>query len=204
MSPAGPSPSPTAARRWRSRSAIGDSFSRVVASAWLGLAQGVAGDAAEARNLLGTCQEMIEELGVGLEFEPLVRCGMASALADLGELDRAIQEAELAIELASKRGVAASAPIARLQLAEILIEGDAPGDLGRASTLLDEAEERARELGQLPQVARLLGIRARLLDRLGDAEGRDRARAEAISLGREMDARGLLADLEAEAAGATA
>ena len=89
-------------------------------------------------------------------------------------------------------------------MAEILIQRDAPGDLGRASSLLDEAEELAREVGQLPHVARSLGIRARLLDRLGDPEGRDGARAEAISLGREMDARGLLADLESEAAAATA
>ncbi|MEK6273008.1 MAG: adenylate/guanylate cyclase domain-containing protein [Actinomycetota bacterium] len=184
--------------------AIGDSFSRVVASSWLGLAHGAVGDAAEARDLFRHSLEMIEELGAGKEFEPSVRSGLAHALAALGENDRAVEECELAIDLAGKRGVANIAPAVRLTLAEILIERDAPGDLGSASSLLDEAEQMARELGQLPHVGRSLGIRARLLDRLGDPEGRDRARAEAISLGREMDARGLLADLEAEAASATA
>jgi tetratricopeptide (TPR) repeat protein len=184
--------------------AIGDSFSRVVASAWLGLAHGAVGDAAEARDLFRHSLEMIEELGAGKEFEPSVRSGLAHALAAIGERDRAVSECELAIDLAGKRGVATSSPPVRLNLAEILIERDAPGDLGKASSVLDEAEQLARELGQLPHVAQSLGIRARLLDRLGDSEGRDRARAEAISLGREMDARGLLADLEAEAATAAA
>jgi tetratricopeptide (TPR) repeat protein len=184
--------------------AIGDSFSRIVASSWLGLAHIAAGNAAEARDLLRRCLEMIEERGAGREFEPLVRGGLARALADLGELDSAVSECELAIELARKRGVANSAPAARLYLAEILIKRDAPGDLGSASSLLDEAEQLARALGELPNVAQALRIRARLLDRLGDPEGRDRARAEAIALGREMDARGLLADLEAEAASAAA
>jgi tetratricopeptide (TPR) repeat protein len=184
--------------------AIGDSFSRVVASSWLGLAHGAAGDAAEAGEALRHCLEMIEELGAGREFEPSVRSGLAQALAALGECDRAVSECELAIDLAGRRGVIAIAPAMRLSLAEILIERDAPGDLGSAGSLLDEAEELARELGQLPHVAQSLGIRARLLDRLGDPEGRDRARAEAISLGREMDARGLLADLEAAATSAAA
>ena len=114
------------------------------------------------------------------------------------------EECELAIDSPASGAWPPSLPALRLNLAEILIERDAPGDLGSASSLLDEAEQLARELGQLPHVARSLGIRARLLDRLGDPEGRDRARAEAISLGREMDARGLLADLEAEATSATA
>ena len=100
--------------------------------------------------------------------------------------------------------MATIAPALRLNLADILIERDAPGDLASAGSLLDEAEELARELGQLPHVAQTLGSRARLLDRLGDPDGRDRVRAEAISLGREMDARGLLADLEAEATSAAA
>jgi class 3 adenylate cyclase/tetratricopeptide (TPR) repeat protein len=180
--------------------AIGDSFSRVVASTWLGLAHGVAGDAGEAVDILRHCLEMVEELGVAREFEPLVRSRLAEALAALGERDRAIEECELAIDLAAQRGLATTAPGVRVTLAEILIERDGPGDLGSASSLLDEAEQLARELGQRPHVAHSLGIRARLLDRLGDPEGRDRARDGAISLGREMDARGLLADLEAEAA----
>jgi tetratricopeptide (TPR) repeat protein len=184
--------------------AIGDSFSRVVASSWLGLAHNLAGNAAEAREFLCRCLEMIEERGAGREFEPTVRSALARALGALGEPDRAVSECELAIDLAGKRGVATIGPAVRFNLAEILIERDAPGDLVSASSLLDEAEELARELGQLPHVARSLGIRARLLDRLGDPEGMDRARAEAISLGREMDARGLLADLEAEAAAAAA
>jgi tetratricopeptide (TPR) repeat protein len=184
--------------------AIGDSFSRVVASSWLGLAHSAAGNAAEARDLLGRCLEMMEELGAGREFEPGVRSTLARALADLGEGDRAVEESELALDLVAKRGVAAWAPGARLDLAQILIERDAPGDLGRASSLLDEAEQLARELKQRPHLARSLAIRARLLDRLGDPEGRDRARAKAAALAREMDARGLLADLEAEEASAAA
>jgi tetratricopeptide (TPR) repeat protein len=202
--PGGPEPVAHARQAVEIAEAIGDSFSRVVASCWLGLARGAAGDAAEAPDALHHCLEMIEELGAGRGFEPSVRSGLAHALAALGERDRAVSECELAIELAGKRGVATIAPAVRLNLAEILIERDAPGDLGTASSLLDEAEQLGRELGQLPHVAQSLGIRARLLDGLGDSEGRDRARAEAIALGREMDARGLLADLEAEAAAAAA
>ena len=185
--------------------AIGDSFSRVVASSWLGLAHGAAGDAAEAARPLGHCLEMIEELGAGREFEPSVRGGLAMRSGGISASATVrSRNASSRSTLPASGAWPSTAPALRLYLAETLIERDAPGDLGSASSLLDEAEELARELGQLPHVAQSLGIRARLLDRLGDPEGRDRARAEAISLGREMDARGLLADFEAEAASAAA
>src|SRR6266540_1434470 len=183
--------------------AIGDSFSRVVASAWLGLAHVTAGDAPEAQAVLGHTLEMIEKRGAGREFEPSVHSGLATALQDQGELDRAAEQGELAVDLAEKRGVATLSPSVRLNLAEILIERDASGDLARASSLLDEAERLGHEMKQRPHVAMALATRARLLDRLGDSEGRDAARDKALALAREMDARGILADLEAEAASAT-
>jgi class 3 adenylate cyclase/tetratricopeptide (TPR) repeat protein len=179
--------------------AIGDSFSRVVASAWLGLAHAAAGEAAEARSILSNCLEMIEERGAGREFEPSVRSGLAQALHELGDHDRAVEECRLGIELAEKRGVAINGPSLRLNLAEVLIDRDAPGDLAQASSFLDEAERRGEELKQRPNVARALSVRARLLDRLGDSAGRDAAHRTALALAREMDARGLLAELEAEA-----
>jgi tetratricopeptide (TPR) repeat protein len=183
--------------------AIGDSFSRIVAASWLGLAHVAAGDDSEGERILRHCLEMIDERGAGKEFEPSVHSGLAQASNGLGEVDRAAEEGELAVQLADERGVATIAPLLRVNLAEILIERDGAGDLANATSLLDEAQALAEKLEQRPHVASALRVRALLLDRLGDPQGRDAARNEALALAREMDARGLLADLEAEAASTT-
>jgi class 3 adenylate cyclase/tetratricopeptide (TPR) repeat protein len=184
--------------------AIGDSFSRVVASAWLGLAHAQADEPSDGEAVLRRTLELIQERGAGREFEPTVRSALAQALRGMGQLDAAAEECRLAIEFADERGVVTSGPIVRVHLAEILIERDAPGDLARASELLDAAQELAGGLNQRPNIAQALVTRSRLLDRLGDAEGRDAVRRDASELAREMKARGILADLEAEAVSPTA
>ncbi len=184
--------------------AIGDSFSRVVASAWLGFAHVAAGDASEGEAIFTDCLEAIKQRGAGRELEPSVRGGLGGALAAIGERDRAVEECELAIRLASERGVASVAPQLRRTLGEVLLVRGEPADIEVIDRRLREAETLARELRALPQVALSLAARARLFDRVGNVEARDRARADATSLARSMDARGLLADLEAEAASAPA
>jgi hypothetical protein len=160
----------------------------------------MADEPSEGEAILRRTLEMIDERGAGKEFEPSMHNGLAQALKGQDELDRAVEESELAIQLAEERGVATIRPLVQVGLAEILIERDASGDPARAGSLLDEAEKFGVKLKQRPNVAAALGIRARLLDRLGDAEARDAARMKALAMAREMDARGILADFEAEAA----
>lgn len=178
---------------------LGDGFSRVVAHMWLGLALHLTGSQHEALAVLDRCLETIQSRGVGLEYEGFVRSGRAITLEEFGRLDEAVAEAERGLAINGERGVVGNAARVRNQLAEVLIARAGEGDLDRAASVLDENERQARELGDRPDVVKALIVRARLLDRLGDAAGRGRARAEATALAREMDARGLLAELESEA-----
>ncbi|MDQ2939892.1 MAG: AAA family ATPase [Actinomycetota bacterium] len=177
---------------------IGDAFSRIIAYSWLALAHSLVGDPEEAMRVADHCLGMIGERGAGLEFEPTVRGVRAEAYRAQGELDQAVEEGELALRLAEERGAISIAPRTRLGLAEILLDREAPGDIERAGELLDAAERIARDFSARPDVARSLRQRARRCAILGDDDGRDSLLADALDMAREMDARGLIEQIEAD------
>ena len=177
---------------------IGDAFSRIVGYSWLGLAHNLVDDHVEAMRVADHCLEMIAERGAGLEFEPTVHGIRAEAYGAQGDLDEAVEEGELAMRLAEERGINSIGPRTRNALAEILLDREAPGDIERAGELLVEAERSARDLSARPDVARALHQRARLCAILGDHDGRESLLTDALEMSREMDARGLIEQIEAD------
>jgi adenylate cyclase len=177
---------------------IGDAFSRIVAYSWLGLAHSLVDDHEEAMRVADHCLEMIAERGAGLEFEPTVHGIRSEAHRAQGNLDEAVDEGELAMRLAEERGINSIGPRIRNTLAETLLDRETPGDAERAGELLVEAERGARDLSARPDIARALRQRARLCAILGDHEGRDSLLTDALEMAREMDARGLIEEIEAD------
>jgi hypothetical protein len=80
----------------------------------------------------------------------------------------------------------------------MLIERRDPGDAERIASLLDEAEAVAGEIGALLDLVALGRARAGLHELRGESDARERALAESLELARRIDARGLIAELEAE------
>ncbi len=177
---------------------IGDAFSRIVGYSWLCLAHIVVGEPAEAIRVADHCLAMIAERGAGLEFEPTVHGVRAEARGAQGELDLAVEEGKLALRLTEERGTNSIRPRTRILLAEILLNRGGAGDIGRAAELIDEAERIARDFGARPDVARALRQRAHLFATEGDDDGRDALLTDALAMAREMDARGLIAQIEAD------
>jgi adenylate cyclase len=182
---------------------LGDAFSRINALHWLGTALLLTGDPREASRVLASCIEAVDAQGAGREQEPLIRGQYADALLALGEVERALEEAELAVRLSDQRGVVVMTPIVRNTLAKALVARSGPGDLDRAESILDQAEKIARDAGQLPELVRASLGRARLGAVRGDAAGREAALAAALALAREIDAQGFVAEIEAERESAT-
>ncbi len=183
---------------------LGDAFSRASASGWLGAVQASVGELDQARECFARALGLIDQRSAGLEVEPQVRQWRAAALAASGELERALAEAELALQLAGERGVRSIDPGVRHSLAEVLIERRAPGDAERAGELLDEAERIAREIGARPDLVWIARARARLCALRDDTSGRERTLTEALEMARQIDARGLIAQLETETGSHTA
>jgi tetratricopeptide (TPR) repeat protein len=178
---------------------LGDAFSRVVSAARLGAAQTRLAELEEAGRSFERSMALIAERGAKLEFEPMARRYRAEGMAASGELEAAIAEGELAVRLADERGVRVHFPGVCQSLAGALIERRGPGDAERAAALLDEADRIARELGTRPDLVKIARQRARLCEVRGDSDGRARELAEALELAHEIDARGLITELESEA-----
>jgi adenylate cyclase len=176
---------------------LGDAFSRINALHWLGDAYLLTGDPAEAVRVHDQCLAAVESRGAGREQEPGIRARHAEALRAVGDA-RALEEAELAVRLSDERGVRVFAPMSRAVLAGILISRAGPGDLERAEALLGEAERVARETHQTPDLVRASLVRGRLAEARDDVAGREAILAEGLSLAQQLDARGFVAQIEAE------
>jgi len=180
--------------------ALGDAFSRAFSCGWLGVAHASVGELDQAERCFERALALIAERSVGLELEPLVRQWRAEGLAASGEPERAVAEVELALRLTEERGVRAYSPGVRHSLAGMLIERRGPGDAERAAALLEEAEGIAHEIGARLDLVAIARARAGLCELRGDPDGRRRGLNEALELARRIDARGLIAELEAETA----
>jgi class 3 adenylate cyclase/tetratricopeptide (TPR) repeat protein len=196
--PAGPETVAHARQAVEVAEQLGDAFSRINALHWLGVALLLTGDPAEANRLLESCIGSVESRGAGREWEPGIRGHHADALLALGEVERALEEAETAVRLSDERGVVVLASTVRNTLAEVLIARDRPGDLDRAAAALDQAAQITRDTHQVPDVIRTGITQARLAAARGDGAVREAALAEAESLAAEIDAKGFLAEIEAE------
>ena len=181
---------------------LGDGFSRAVAALQLGSAQVRTGEIEEAERSLERCLTLIRERRVGLEFEGSAHIVLSRAIAARGDLDRAVARAELGVRLIEDRGSLVYVPFVRRTLAELLLERDQSGDQGRAEDLLDAAESVALEIGARPEQAMILRARARLFGLRADRDGAERTLNETLAMAREMDARGLIQELEQETASA--
>jgi tetratricopeptide (TPR) repeat protein len=175
----------------------------VLAHWWLGSAYLLTGDPDHAMALYDLTLELISNRGVGREAEPGVIMTRASAMAELGRIDEAIEGGERSLRLCGERGSRAMSVYAHERLARHLLLRDTDADRERAGALLADGERLARELGQRPDLARTLRTRAALHLRLGDRAASDRDNSAALALAREMDAQGLLAEF-AEDLGAQA
>lgn len=151
--------------------------------------------------VLKSCIEAVETRGTGRELEVFARSSRAGALLALGEVGLGLKEAELAVRLCDQRGNVVAASQVRSRLAEALIVRAAPGDLDRAAAVFDQAEEIARDAGQIPDLVRAGLARARLAAASGDGAAREALLAEALTLAREIDARGFVTEIEAERSG---
>jgi class 3 adenylate cyclase/tetratricopeptide (TPR) repeat protein len=201
--PAGPETLAHARQAVEIAEQLGDAFSRINALHWLGDAYLLTGNPAEATRAHRQCLEAVAARGAGREQEPGIRARYAEALRQLGETGRALEEAELAMRLSDERGVRVFAAPVRVILAGILIARAGPGDLERATAVLDEAEEIARQTHQRPDLVKAWLARARLAAAQGDGASREAILAQALSLATDMDAKGLIAQIEAEQARAT-
>jgi class 3 adenylate cyclase/tetratricopeptide (TPR) repeat protein len=178
--------------------ALGDAFSRVFSSAWLGVAHAMVGEVDQAQQCFERTLTLIAERGVGLDLEPLVRQWRAEAMARSGEPEQAVAEVELALRLTEERGVRAYSAGVRCSLAEMLIERRDPGDAERVAGLIEEAEAVAGEIGALLDLVALGRARAGLHELRGESDAGERVLAESLELARRIDAHGLIAELEAE------
>ena len=179
---------------------LGDGFSRVIAYAWLGLAQLKGGQVEAAAEALDTALQTVKGRGVGLESEPFTRALRARARAVLGEPEEALEEGRVAVALCDERGTQIFAPLVRVELALSLIERGRGEDLDEAGRLLDQAASGARSYRMLPDLVEALSTTAKLREALGDTSGARAAREEGLEISNEIGAAAFVSRLEAEGA----
>ena len=177
---------------------LGGFHSRVNAAIGLGGVQARLGDLASAERSFKRSLALIEAHGAGRELEPTVYMFRAKAAVQAGDFRRGVADGERALRLTNKRGVRALVTEVRRSLAETLIARGAGDDAERATVLLDEAEEGAKELGATFELATVARSRVGLYVLKGDVGRRELALEAAWDQARQIDARGLLAQLEAE------
>jgi hypothetical protein len=127
---------------------------------------------------------------VARDFEFTILCDYAEALLGAGEVERAVESAAEAAELAETRGALAHRCHALVVLARCLRERSGVGAAARISGLLDEVDRLVDETGAVYWRPRALVERAEL-DRLrGDTESARRKFVLAQRLFAEMGATG--------------
>jgi adenylate cyclase len=169
---------------------IGSTFSRLGAYSYLGTAQLVHEDWAEAERALSTALELVRLNRTGREYEAQLLLRLARARLGRGDAAEARRAAEEAVQLARERGQLYLESQARIALARALCASEGgearaaiEDELGRASALLETTGGRAFE----PWIAE---ARAELARTLGDEAGRERELRQAHRLYSEIGATG--------------
>ena len=169
---------------------LGSGHSRVVAHFCLGVASMLAGQPAEARELLSKGAAISQDGLAALGELPQVLCYLSRAQLALGERTEALTAAREGIELGNAGGCYYFEAQAQLALAAALMaaDGEVPrteieAALARAEHLVDAIEGRSLS----PQI---LEQRGRLAAACGDATDATRLLHEALDLYRTMGAAG--------------
>jgi adenylate cyclase len=169
---------------------LGSAFSRVGAYNYLGAAQLVHEDWAEAERAFSTALELARRNRTGREFEAQLLLRLARARLGRGDAAGARRAAEEAVTLARERGQASHESQARIALARALCASGG----GEARAAVEDELERASALlettGCRAFAPRIAEARAELAHALGDEARWERELREAHRLYSEMGATG--------------
>lgn len=177
---------------------IGSPGMRTGAYDSLGIAHLLRGEWHEAVRCLETALSIARETGTFLQAEALMLANMADAYRGCGDLDRAVDVAREAVEVARTRRTVMHECRASLFLGRVLVARADPGDLAEADRALAEAmavvaksEARAYEPYVRLEFAALAGAR-------GDEAAERVELARAAEVFREIGAQGRAAGLSGE------
>jgi tetratricopeptide (TPR) repeat protein len=162
----------------------GSRFGIVQALQNLGACHTAAGRYEEAVSALERSLEIARTSRAFLHAENLIRARLARACLGAGQRERARRITE------SLRVEEDPVVVRRGALAPLLVELCDPGDAGDVEAFLDQAEAHLERTGFREPLPSLKEARARLAQRRGDEEGRDRHLREAWRLYTEMGATG--------------
>lgn len=162
----------------------GSAWGRVVSLTALGRALLLAEDWPAARAALAEALELARAQQVGLESEGATLAYLAEAQRGCAD-PAASATAQAAADLARARGTRFWELHAQLALARTLM---LEGNPARLDAALERAESLIEETGGAVLRPELLVLRADLADGRGDADARDAALREAVSLHREAGA----------------
>jgi adenylate cyclase len=168
---------------------VGSPFSRSHAYRALALAHRMHGDHDAAIEILERAIGFARE-GSGREREPEMLAMLAEALTDAGELDRAHEVAEEAVELARSFGTQVYECMAHLAVAGLELRRGAPDAADRVAGALDAAEKLVEQTGARALAPRVEEQRARLARLQGDPQGFASRLRAAHALYAEIGARG--------------
>jgi adenylate cyclase len=179
---------------------IGDSSSRARAWQFLGAAETMQGQWKEAIEAIERSRMIAEHGRTAADVEPPRLALLAESHLGLGELERARELAERAVELAHARGSRSAEPLANIALARVLLGSAGPSARQKIAATLRRALEFTRETEARVWEPMVHVELAELARQGGEEEEHERELREAHRLFTEIGASGHAARLQAELA----
>jgi class 3 adenylate cyclase/tetratricopeptide (TPR) repeat protein len=142
---------------------IGDGFSRVWATAYLGLARLLVGEPVQAVTALERSIELGREARTALEAEAERFAWLAQALLGAGDRGTALHAARESVRIGLERGNEGMLPNCYRALAEALLASDEPDRLAGAQDALDRAAAAADATGLRAALQPIERIREKLV-----------------------------------------
>jgi adenylate cyclase len=152
---------------------IGDSLSRALGWASLGLAEQLIGEWDNAREALERWQTIARERRTAAETEPLWLPRLGESHLALGDPDRARALIEAALEVARTRGQAGDEVLACISLARVLLAAGGPKANEETETTLGRALELARQTDAKSFIPMVHVELAQLALQTGDSDRRE-------------------------------
>jgi len=169
---------------------IGSTFSRVGAYNYLGTAQLVHEDWAEAERALSTALELVRLNRTGREYEAQLLLRLARARLGRGDAAEARRAAEEAVTLAGERGQLSFESRARLARARALCASEGAGARAAIEEDIEQASALVAATGCRAFAPSVAEARADLARALGDEAGHEQELREAHRLYNEIGATG--------------
>jgi adenylate cyclase len=176
----------------------GSAISRTSAYWGLGLGSAIRGEWQDAKDAFERSLSLMRKNRAALFTEPGNLTNLAWANLELGEIDRARERIEEALNLFRGRGIKSEEPHAFVIKARILLRSEGGKARGDIEAALATAESIVRETGGRLWAPRICEARAELAHLLGDDAGRARELRKALELYREMNAEGHIERIEKE------